>query len=517
MSQLIGLDLGTTGAKAIAVETKGGVLAVNSKQYPLSQPNQGWSEQNADDWWEAIIEVIKTLLANERVNPEGIEGLAMSGQMHGSVFLDDQGEVIRPPILWNDGRTTKQCNEIRKKVGENKMLEYVGNPPLEGFTAPKLLWLRQNEPENHKDLSTLLLPKDFIIFKLTGRRVTDHSDAAGTVLYDVKNRKWSEEVCKALEIDSSILPEVLNSVDVVGKISQEAANLTGLPEEVKIIAGGGDNACSAVGNGVIREGLFMVSLGSSGIVLAHSEEMQVDQGARIHSFNHSVPDKWYLMGVTLSAGLSFRWYKEKFAKTETEVADEIGENVYDLLTEEASLVPPGSEGLIFLPYLSGERTPHKNAKARGTFFGIANSHSKRHFARSVLEGVTFGLRDSLDLIKEMGIHPEQIRVTGGGAKSRLWRQIQADVFDQEIVTTEVDEGPAFGAALLSSVGAGIYKNIEEAVSELVKIETFQSPDPHNVKVYEDLLPIFRSLYTSLEDDYEALYEFNNECRIESKT
>jgi len=509
MKQLIGLDLGTTGVKSLIMDSGGEVLATHTEEYPLYQPRQGWSEQDPAEWWEAVLRALRKILAEDDVIPDSIEGLALSGQMHGSVFLDGEGEVIRKPILWNDTRTTEQCREIKDRVGEERLLELVGNPALEGFTAPKVLWLRENEPKNYEKLETLLLPKDYIVYRLTGRQVTEKSDAAGTILYDVSRQEWSDAVTSELDLDRQILPEVLDSVDAVAEIKPVLADELGLPSDLKVVAGGADNACSAVGNGITEEGLFLASIGSSGVVLAHSDRMEVDSGARVHSFNHSVPERWYLMGVMLSAGLSYRWFRDTFSDLEQKTGGLVGKDPYELLNAEAAQVPPGSDGLVFLPYLNGERTPHKNANARGTFFGFSGTHDKRHFVRSVLEGITFGLRDSLELIRDMGVEPEQIRVTGGGGKSELWRGIQADIFGQEVVTTAVDEGPAYGAALLAGTGAGIFDSVEEGVERCVKVTSSQQPSPENQKVYEDLYPIYRSLYKSLEEDYEKLAEFRD--------
>lgn len=512
MTQILGLDLGTTGVKSLAIDTKGTILATHAEEYPLKRPQQGWSEQSADDWWEATVKAIRKLLESESVKRKRIRGLALSGQMHGSVFLDKKGRVIRNPLLWNDTRTTDQCREIEDQIGAEKLLELVGNPALEGFTAPKVLWLRENEPENYRKLETLLLPKDYIVYKLTGRLVTEKSDAAGTILYDVHNQEWSDEVTSELDIDEGVLPEVLDSVDVAGELKPNLAKEFGLPTSLKVVAGGADNACSAVGNGIIKEGLFLASIGSSGVVLAHSDHMEVDFGGRVHSFNHSVPEKWYLMGVMLNAGLSYRWFRDTFSSLETEAGKLIGQDPYELLNSEAAQVHPGSDGLIYLPYLNGERTPHKDADARGVFFGFSGTHDKRHFVRSVLEGVTFGLRDSLELIKNMGVEPEQIRVTGGGGKSKLWRGIQADIFGQEVVTTEVDEGPAFGAALIAATGSGVFETLEEAVDKCVKVTSSQQPTPENQRTYEDLYPVYRSLYSSLEEDFDSLAQFRKNRR-----
>ncbi|MBS3787888.1 xylulokinase [Candidatus Bipolaricaulota bacterium] len=514
MTQMLGLDLGTTGVKALAINNQGEVLASHTEEYKLHHPQQGWSEQSADDWWEATVKAIKKILKKESVEGKNINGLAFSGQMHGSVFLDDEGEVIRNPILWNDTRTTKQCRKIEDKIGKERLLELVGNPALEGFTAPKVLWLRENEPENYEKLDTLLLPKDYIVYRLTGRRVTENSDAAGTILYDVENQEWSKEVCESLGIDRNLLPEVLDSVDVVDSIKDELAEEVGLPKDTPVVAGGADNACSAVGNGITEEGLFLASIGSSGVVLAHSDHMEIDFGARVHSFNHSVPDKWYLMGVMLNAGLSYRWFRDTFSSLEVQTGEFTNRDPYELLNSEAAQAPPGSGGLIYLPYLNGERTPHKDANARGTFFGFSGTHEKRHFVRSVLEGVTFGLRDSFELIKDMGVEPKQIRATGGGAKSALWRGIQADIFGQEVVTTAVDEGPAYGAALLAGTGSGVFESVENAVDECVETNSIQSPRPENERIYEDLYPVYRSLYTSLAEDYEKLAEFRRKWEFE---
>lgn len=514
MTQLLGLDLGTTGVKALAINNQGEVLTSHTEEYRLYHPKQGWSEQSSNDWWEATLKAIKKLLENEKIDRQQLKGLALSGQMHGSVFLNKDGDVIRNPILWNDTRTTAQCKEIEDKVGEKKLLELVGNPALEGFTATKILWLKKNEPENYEKFETLLLPKDYIVYKLTGRLVTEKSDAAGTILYDVQNEKWSSEMMSKLGINKKTLPEVLNSIDVVDKLKPKLARRFDLPTDLKVVAGGADNACSAVGNGITEEGLFLASIGSSGVVLAHSDHMEIDYGGRVHSFNHSVPGKWYLMGVMLNAGLSYRWFRDTFSRLEKQTGELTGKDPYELINSEAGDVPPGSEGLIYLPYLNGERTPHKNANARGTFFGFSGTHDKRHFARSVLEGVTFGLRDSLELIKDMGVEPEQIRVTGGGGKSELWRGIQADIFGQEVVTTAVDEGPAYGAALLAGTGSGVFKSVEDAVDRCVETTSIQSPNPENERIYEDLYPVYRSLYTSLTEDYEKLAAFRSKWEFE---
>lgn len=495
MAVLLGIDLGTSGVKVLAVNETGDTLASTNVSYPLIQPRSGWSEQNPQDWWQGTVEAIQNILNNPLVRPDSVVALSLSGQMHGSVFLDSDNEIIRNPLLWNDTRTFEECQFITDQIGETNLLSYVGNPALEGFTLPKLIWLRNNEPDNYKKLSTLMLPKDYILYRLTGRICTEFSDAAGTLLLDVGNRRWSKEVCEKLDLDISILPELLDSTAVVGSLTAQSSEATGLPENVKVIAGGADNACSAVGNGIIEEGIMLASIGTSGVVMAHTNSMHHDPKGRIHSFNHAVPNSWYLMGVMLSAGMSMSWLKNEL----------IGRD-YDYINEEAALVKPGSEGVIFLPYLFGERTPHRDPKARGAYFGLSGIHSQKHLIRAVFEGVAFGLKDSLELIKGLGVKPTQIRVTGGGAKSVLWRQILADVFNANVLTMQADEGPAFGAALLAGVGVGVYSSTMEAVNETVALGETCEPNQDNIERYEKIYSLFSSLYRSLKGDFSKAFE-----------
>lgn len=503
---LLGIDLGTSGVKALVISEEGKVLAKAFEEYSLYTPRPGWAEQDPEEWWDAVLKVIKNVLNSPGIEPKKIEGLALSGQMHGAVFLDKDNKVIRPAILWCDTRTSKQCKEITEKAGEERLFSLVSNAAFEGFTAPKILWLKENEQENYKRVKTLLLPKDYIVYKLTGILATEVSDAAGTLLFDVRNRKWSGELLDILEINESILPPVLNSIDIVGKVSAEASKLTGLSSETKIIAGGADNACSAVGNGIIEEELISSSIGSSGVIFAHTDTFKQDYKGRVHTFNHAVPNKWYLMGVMLTAGLSLKWFRDNFGQLERGIEYLSGIDSYELLDKEAASIAPGSDGLIFLPYLNGERTPHRNARARGVFFGLSLRHKKGHFVRSIMEGVTFGLRDSLEIIKELGISPRQIRLTGGGAKSNLWCQIQADIFNSEVAIMEIDEGPAFGAALLAGVGSGVYANIETAAAKTVRVVQRIKPIPENVVIYEKLYPIFNSLYIALRNEYDKAFD-----------
>ncbi|MFW6022548.1 MAG: xylulokinase [Bacillota bacterium] len=500
MSYLLGLDIGTSGVKGLLLSVEGDIKITRTENYPLSTPQSGWAEQNPEDWWEATQECIKSIIADSGVKASEISGISFSGQMHSSVFLDENMEVIRPAILWSDTRTTKQCEEIYDKSGglEN-LIEYVSNPALEGFTAPKILWLRENEPENFSKVKMVLLPKDYIRYKLTGEIHMDVSDGAGTLMMDVEEKEWSEELLDKLELSSDILPPLVDSITITGKITGDVADQTGLEKGTPVVAGGADNSCGAIGSGIIKEGRVMVSIGTSGVVVAFSRKPAADSKGRLHLFNHSRPDSWYMMGVMLSAGMSFSWMKESLFD---------GKLDYDKLNELAEEVEAGSEGLIFLPYLYGERTPHADANARGVFFGISGKHQQKHFVRSVMEGVAYGLKDSLELIKEQGVKIDQIRAIGGGAKSAVWQQILADIFGQDISLLNVEEGPAFGAALIAGVGVGQYDSFEEAEEGIIKVVKTISPDKENMKKYNDYYPVFKNIYSSLKNDFEKLENLN---------
>ncbi len=498
MSYLLGLDIGTSGVKGLLLSVEGEIKITRTESYPLSTPKSGWAEQNPEDWWEATKKCISSVISDSGIDSADIKGISFSGQMHSSVFLDENMEIIRPAILWSDTRTSKQCQEIYDMAGglEN-LINYVSNPALEGFTAPKILWLKENEPDNFSKVDLVLLPKDYIRYKLTGDIHMDVSDGAGTLLMDVEEKDWSDELLEKLGLSREILPPLVESVAVTGKITSEVAKQTGLEVGTQVVAGGADNSCGAVGSGIIKEGRVMVSIGTSGVVVAFADKPAADSQGRMHLFNHSRPDSWYMMGVMLSAGMSFEWMKESLFA---------GKLDYDELNSLAEGVKAGSEGLIFLPYLYGERTPHADAKARGVYFGISGKHEQKHFIRSVMEGVAYGLRDSLELIKEQGVNVDEIRAIGGGAKSAVWQQILADVFGQEISLLNVEEGPAFGAALIAGVGVGVYNNFEEAEEGIIKVVEKIKPNPENVKKYNEYYPIFKKIYGSLKDDFTSLAE-----------
>jgi xylulokinase len=504
MHALLGIDLGTTGVKAALFGADDGqVISSAFFEYPLYHPQPGWAEQNPRDWWEATIAAIRACLAAavlQGVMPADVSGAGLSGQMHGVVLLDEQSMVLRPCIIWADQRSEAQCRWMTERVGAERLIDYVSNPALPGFSAPKALWVRDNEPEIFARARTLLLPKDYIRFLLTGVKAMEISDAAGTCLLDVKRGEWSREVLDAIGFEPSLLPPVVPADAIGGTITAEVARLTGLIEGTPVAGGGADNACGAVGNGVVRAGLALVSIGTSGVVLAHTDAPQVDRSGpvpRVHTFNHAVPDAWYLMGVTQGAGLSLRWVRDNIGLPEMALERWSGVDAYVTLGKEAELVPPGSDGLLFLPYLQGERTPHLDAYARGGWIGLTASHNRRHLVRSVLEGVAFSLKDCFAIIQEQGLALEQVRATGGGAKSPLWRQIIADVLGVELVTTNASEGPAFGAALLAGVASGVYSSVQEACDATVHVIERTEPQQQNAAVYARMYEQYRALYPAL--------------------
>nr|MBA2390907.1 xylulokinase [Geodermatophilaceae bacterium] len=446
---------------------------------------------------------IRRVLAESGVHPGELAAVGLSGQMHGLVLLDSRGEVLRPCIMWNDQRTVAQCDEITRRVGAGRLLQLTGNPVLPGFTAPKILWVREHEPEVYARVTHILLPKDYLRYCLSGGHFSDVSDASGTALFDVGRRNWSDEMREALEIPRGWLPEVTESPVVSARVSAEASEATGLPVGLPIVGGGGDQAAQAVGAGIVAEGLVSATLSTSGVVFAASDRYRIEPEGHLHAFCHAAPGMWHLMGVMLSAAGSFRWYKETLCRAEVNQAEAAGRDVYDLLTEGAAAVPPGSDGLLFLPYLSGERTPYPDADARGVFFGLTLRHRQAHLTRAVLEGVSYGLRDSLELMRDLGIRIEQVRASGGGARSLLWCQILADVFGTEIVTLNATEGAAYGAALLAGVGAGVYASVPEACERTLKVAQHTVPGAA-AGAYAAYYPRYRALYPALALEFKAL-------------
>jgi xylulokinase len=500
---MLGLDIGTSGAKAVLVDERGSVLASALAEYPLSTPQPLWSEQDPADWWRGAQQALKAVLTQSGVNTSGIAGLGLTGQMHGSVFLDAEGRVIRPALLWNDQRTAAECEEITQRVGYERLIQIAGNPALTGFQAPKILWLRNHEPENYRRLARVLLPKDYIRLLLTGEAAADASDAAGTLLLDLQSRDWSDEILSKLEINRDWLPRVYEGPDITGVLLPQAAQALSLPAGLPVVAGGGDNAASAVGTGVVRSGVVSSSIGTSGVIFAHSDQIALDPQGRLHTFCHAVPEKYHLMAVSLSAGGSFRWLRDLFTQA-FQMASRPGELDYTQITAGAAAVEPGAEGLIFLPYLTGERTPHLDPYARGALIGLTARHTAAHVARAVMEGVVFALRDGLEIMRALDVPVEQIRATGGGGRSALWRQMQADIYGVEVVTLKAEEGPAYGAALLAGVGSGVYADVNAAVQQCVAVAGATQPDAGNQKAYERAYASFTRLYPALKDEMRAL-------------
>ena len=497
MSIVLGLDVGTSGTKALAVDERGDVLASALVEYPLLSPKPSWAEQDPADWKRAAFEALSQLAHAPGVSAADVKGLGLTGQMHGSVFLDVDHCVLRNAILWCDQRTAKQCDEITERVGAERLIDMVCNPALTGFTAPKILWLREHEPEVYERVAKVLLPKDYIRFALTGEFATDVADASGTLLFDVKNRTWHKELLGILDIPLEFMPRAYEGPEVTGTLSAEAAQATGLPEGIPVVAGGGDQAAGGVGCGIVRGGVISSTVGTSGVVFAFADEVGTDAQGRVHTFCHSVPGKWHVMGVMLSAGGSLRWFRDALCQNEKAVAAETGADPYEYITASAAAVPLGAEGLLFLPYLTGERTPHKDPFAKGAFVGLSLRHTRAHMARAVLEGVAYGMRDSLDIIRAMGVPIAQVRASGGGARSAFWRQMQADVNDAPLVTINVDEGPAYGAALLATVATGLYDSIEEACGSTIRVVDTCPPDAERARAYDAWFAEYQAAYRAL--------------------
>jgi xylulokinase len=498
MPHFIGLDVGTSGAKGLLIDLQGRVVGSATEEYPMAIPKPLWAEQNPDDWWRASVVVLRRLVADANIDRDDIKGIGLTGQMHGLVLLDSNGSVLRPCIMWNDQRTATQCADITQKIGADRVIELTGNQILPGFTAPKIVWVRENEPNVYEKIAHILLPKDYLRYRLSGDFMTEVSDAAGTSLLDVRARRWSEHMLSALEIPREWLPPVVESFHVTGKLSASAAREIGLKEGVPIGAGGGDQAAGAVGTGVVRQGVVSVTIGTSGVVFAHSDNYTFEPRGKLHAFCHSVPNAWHLMGVTLSAGGSLRWLRDSLGELEKQKAKEKGIDPYDIMMEAAAGTPPGSEGLLFLPYLSGERTPHPDPHARGAFLGLSVRHTKSHMIRSVLEGVAFSLRDCLELMKGLNIPILEIRASGGGARSALWRQILANVFQQPLVTVTSTEGAPYGAALLAAVGTGHFSSVVEACDATIKVVSGTAPQKEHAEIYRHFYQVYRQSYPALK-------------------
>lgn len=488
MSYVLGIDVSTTATKAVLVDPDGAVVAVGVSAYESQSPQPLWSEQDPESWWSAARDAITGALSTAGASGEDVVSVGLTGQMHGLVLLDVDNKVLRPAILWNDQRTAAECDEIRSRVGRERFIEVTGNDALTGFTAPKVLWVRNNEPATYAEAAHLLLPKDYLRLRLTGEHATDKADAGGTVLFDLAARDWSQEITRELDIDPALLPPTFEGPEVTGTVTAAAASATGLATGTPVIAGSGDQAAAALGTGAVAEGVVSLSLGTSGVVFVSTDGPRFEPQGRLHAFPHAVPQRWHLMGVMLSAAGSLRWFRDSFAPAAS----------FDDVTAGAAAVPAGADGVAFLPYLSGERTPHPDPQAKGAFVGLSLRHRLDHLSRAVLEGVAFGLKDGLDIMSAVGAPaPSQIRATGGGVRSQLWRQILADVMDTEIATVTAAEGAAYGAALLASVGAGWHRDVDEATAAWIEVDDVTTPGP-DAAAYVNLHGRFQELYPALQ-------------------
>ncbi len=489
---LIGIDVGTSGTKCVLFDTKGNAVFSHTEEYPMYQPNNGWAEQNPDDWWEAAKKAL--LAVTSKVNDGKICGVGLSGQMHSLVLLDEKLSVIRPAILWCDQRTGKQCEDIENIVGHDRLIEITANPALPGFTASKILWVKQNEPDNFAKIRHILLAKDYIRLKLSGEFATDVSDASGMQLLDVKNRCWSQEVCQKLGIDMTYLAKVYESSQVTGFITQKAASVTGLPIGIPVAGGGGDNACAAIGTGVCKDGKAFTTIGTSGVVFAHTSSPVIDPKGRIHTFCAAVPGTWHVMGVTQAAGLSLNWFRNNLSSDVS----------YSAIDTECEKLPIGCEKLIYLPYLMGERTPILDSDARGVFFGLSAMHSKFHLARAVMEGVSYSLYSCLEVLCELSIDVSDMALCGGGGKSGFWHKMIADIYGLKVKTMLSNEGAALGAAILAGVAAGIYPSVEEGCASCVFENNTVSSDSSRHSEYMKYYKIYKELYPHLMQSFKCL-------------
>lgn len=504
--QLIGIDVGTSGLKALVIDASGKLLGQATARYGVERPQPGWTEQHPEHWWQACIEALAALRQQGALPKDAVAGVGLTGQMHGSVFLTAGGEVVRPTIMWNDQRTAAECALIEERIGLKRLIELTGNRALAGFTAPKVLWLQRHEPDNFRRTQHLLLPKDYLRLRLTGEYATDVADASGTLLFDVRGRRWSREVAHRLEVPWEWLPTALESPAVSGRLTGEAASALDLRPGTPVVAGAGDQAAGGVGSGAVEPDIVTCSVGTSGVVFAATASPVIDPEARLHSFCHASPGLWHLMGVMLAAGGSFRWLADAVAPLATANAADMEQRLGRLAAD----APAGAGGILFLPYLAGERTPYPDPLARGAFIGLREEHGLAELARAIMEGVTFGLRDSLELLREIGVETREIRAIGGGSRNPLWRQIQADVFGRPVVELAIDEGPAFGAALLAGMGCGLFRNVAEACRTAVTLGERLEPQSGRQRLYEELYARYREMYPLLRETFHFLSTLHSE-------
>ena len=492
-AKLLGIDVGTGGTRAVLIDSNGKVVAsCTSDHRPFASPHTGWAEQDPHDWWRATCEAVKQVLARSATSAADVAAVGFSGQMHGAVLLDTAGDVLRPSLIWCDQRSAPEAEELTAQLGGGKIIGWTCNPALPNFTLTKLLWVRKHEPHVFERFRKLLLPKDYVRYRLSGEFGMDMADASGTLLLDVTNRRWSREMASAAGIDTATLPPLFESSDVCASVSRAGAQATGLREGTPLVGGAGDQAAGAVGLGIVRAGAVHATIGTSGVVFAATDRPALDPKGRLHTFCHAIPGRWHVMGVTQAAGLSLRWFRDNFG-----MKSEDGRDPYDRLSEEAADAPPGCDGVLWAPYLMGERTPHLDPDARAALVGLAASHGRGHVVRAIMEGVAFSLRDTFSIFEEMNVPVTQIRLGGGGARSWLWRQIQADVYGHPVQLLEAEEGAAYGAALLAGVGAGTWSSVDDACEQAVRVAREIQPHKADVPIMNKQYEAYRKLYPAL--------------------
>lgn len=493
---LLGIDVGTGGTRALLIDDRGRVIASATQEHvPFASPQIGWAEQDPADWWKACQIAVQSALRQASIASSDIICVGLTGQMHGAVLLDKDDRILRPSLIWCDQRTAQQCRHLNETIGPDRLVEFTSNPALTNFTLTKLLWVRANEPEIWKRFHSFLLPKDYVRLCLTGVRAIDVADASGTLLLDVRRRRWSREMLDAVQLDPACLPQLFESQEIVGQITESAAALTGLKAGTPVVAGAGDQAAGAVGMGIVRPGHVCATIGTSGVVFAATEKPVTDPHGRLHTFCHAIPNRWHVMGVTQAAGLSLRWFRDTFGVLQTDQ----NRDPYESLCAEAASIPAGADGVLWTPYLMGERTPHLDSNARAALVGLAASHGRGHIIRAILEGVAFSLNDTLTIFRELSIPVRNIRLGGGGARSPLWRQIQADVYDQPVEIVQAEEGGAYGAALLAGVGADVWPSVEDATQSVVRVVA-------RVEAHKSAAAVLRDSYREYRKIYPALRE-----------
>jgi xylulokinase len=502
--KLLGIDVGTGGTRAVVVDTNGSVVASSTAEHaPFASAQTGWAEQEPADWWRATVEAVRGVLSHDDISADEIACVGFSGQMHGAVLLDEDEDVLRPALIWCDQRTDAQAKAITNLVGASRLIELTANPALTNFTVTKLVWVREHEPDLWSRFRYFLLPKDYVRLRLTGVRATDVADASGTLLLDVANRCWSKTMSEALEINKNCLPTLFESSEITGRVSAEGAAVTGLRKGTPVVAGAGDQAAGAVGMGIVRPGAVSVTIGTSGVVFAATDRPALDKDGRVHTFCHAIPGRWHVMGVTQAAGLSLRWFRDRFGLRGDGAATNGEDDPYEILCQEAAQAPSGSDGVLWAPYLMGERTPHLDPNARAALVGLAANHTRAHILRAILEGVAFSLRDTLTIFAEMAVPVATIRLGGGGSRGPLWRQVQADIYGHEVEILAADEGAAYGAALLAGVGVGAWSSVDEACAQSVRVAARVAPDASTSALMNRSYSAFSALYPALRNVRDA--------------